>query len=126
MQQKSIPFTKELTYKAIWEMAYKQKELILDFSHKSNPTYLTYKMFFELSNYKRWVRKNRLNPLLAEEWRRLNKTSLSRIRPTSTKLYLAKAGERFMKIRFKFEFNRHPLNKLHLPTSTKRYSDVNI
>lgn len=99
----------------LWLRAYKGERFIVDYTARPEGSIQANGFYNSLANYRKRLRKHRLNPLMKDEWARIERCELIRLSPTS--FYLTKKHNLlFSRKRLNF-IKRLPLNILDLPNS---------
>ena len=65
--------------KSLWEKAFSGEVIVINFDGKENASFECLNFWQALCNYRRKVRKYKLNPLYKDEWSRIERTKITRL-----------------------------------------------
>ena len=65
--------------KSLWEKAFFGEVIVINFEGKENASFECLNFWQALCNYRRKVRKYKLNPLYKDEWSRIERTKITRL-----------------------------------------------
>lgn len=107
--------TTRLAIASIWAKAYSKGIFEIDYSDDTNGMFKARQAYWALTNYRRYVRQRRLNPLYRREWSQISicVITIPKIPKVQIKLRTEFQNNRLLKNQLK----RHPFSSLAMPTS---------
>ena len=104
-----------LAISALWAKAYSNGNLEIDYSNDINGMFKAGQAYTALTNYRRYIRTRRLNPLYSKEWEKISVCviTIPKIPKVQIKLRTEFQNNRLLKNQLK----RHPFSSLAIPTS---------
>jgi hypothetical protein len=106
-------FEKTRKLQKLWLEAYIIGKVEIPFSDNLQ----AYTIYMLLHNYRRDIRKLKLNPAYSEEWRRIHKCTLYKPRIDKGKIFIKRSSDRQNAQKAKVDSFYFPLTKLNLPTN---------
>jgi len=107
--------TTRLAISKLWESAYINGVVELDYQQTPDGMFKARQTYIALTNYRRYVRCKRLNPLYKHEWMKISKCTI--IVPKRPIVTIRLRAEFYHNRLLKNQLKKHPLNSLALPTS---------